>query len=375
MSIHPRRLKSGRLCYDVILRRPDGRQYSKTFRTRKDAEAYSLLERHSRLQGTWLDPTAGDVAFSAYATQWLTQRTGLRPRTVELYEYLLRRYLLPAFGSTSLRELSPARVRSWYATLASSGPSQSTAAKAYRLLSAIMKTAVEDELIVRSPCVVKGAGVERSPERPIISIEQVSTLADAVQPRYRVMILLAVWTGLRFGELAGLQRGDINLDEGTVKVSRQLQELRSGDLIIGAPKSEAGRRTVVFPPHVKSDIERHLAEWVESDPHALVFRGPDGAPLRRSNFNRRTWQPACAACGLQGFRFHDLRHTGNTLAATTGASTKELMSRMGHASPRAALIYQHATLERDRAIAHALSTMARTHEPPRYQLQAVRLVG
>jgi hypothetical protein len=90
----------------------------------------------------------------------------------------------------------------------------------------------------------------------------------------------------------------------------------------------------------------------------LTFTSPDGTPLRRSNFNRRVWQLACAELGISGLRFHDLRHTGNTIAASTGASTKELMARMGHASPRAALIYQHATIERDRTLADALSRLA-----------------
>lgn len=84
---------------------------------------------------------------------------------------------------------------------------------------------------------------------------------------------------------------------------------------------------------------------------------------RRSNFTRRVWQPACQTVGIDGLRFHDLRHTGNTLAAATGASTRELMARMGHASPRAALIYQHATADRDAAIAKALSDLATVKEP------------
>jgi hypothetical protein len=105
-------------------------------------------------------------------------------------------------------------------------------------------------------------------------------------------------------------------------------------------------------------LEWHLASFVGADPLSHVFTSPDGSQLRRSNFNRRVWQLACAELGISGLRFHDLRHTGNTIAASTGASTKELMARMGHASPRAALIYQHATLERDRTLADALSRLA-----------------
>ncbi len=113
-------------------------------------------------------------------------------------------------------------------------------------------------------------------------------------------------------------------------------------------------------PHhpVVPDIKAHLAQWVGADAAALVYPSSDGSGLRRSNFNRRVWHPASRAAGLSGLRFHDLRHTGNTLAASTGASTKELMSRMGHASPRAALMYQHATSERDRVLADALSRLA-----------------
>jgi integrase len=173
------------------------------------------------------------------------------------------------------------------------------------------------------------------------------------------MLLLATWCSLRFGELAGLSRADIDVAGRVVNVRRQLQELQGGQLVFGPAKTEAGRRTVAIPPHVLPDLKAHLETFVEQAPESLVFVSPEGAPLRRSNFNRRAWQPACAAAGLDNFHFHDLRHSGNTLAASTGASLKELMRRMGHASPRAAMIYQHATAERDRALADALSQLAR----------------
>ena len=89
-----------------------------------------------------------------------------------------------------------------------------------------------------------------------------------------------------------------------------------------------------------------------------MFIGPKGGQLRRSNF-RLIWVKACAAADAPGVHFHDLRHTGGTLAATTGATLKELMARLGHSSPRAAMIYQHATRDRDQAIAQALGTLVR----------------
>ena len=131
-------------------------------------------------------------------------------------------------------------------------------------------------------------------------------------------------------------------------------------MILGPPKSDAGRRTVSIPPSLIPEISEHLDRYVPDGPDEFVFRGPKGAVPRSSNWSV-TWREVTASVGLNGLHFHDLRHTGNTLAASTGASTKELMARMGHASPRAALIYQHATQARDEAIANGLSTLIEAH--------------
>lgn len=121
----------------------------------------------------------------------------------------------------------------------------------------------------------------------------------------------------------------------------------------GPPKTEAGNRVVTLPAAARSALVEHLAAYVGKGPDALVFTGDKGAVLRSGNFRRAVgWSAALRAAGMPaGFHFHDLRHTGNNLAAATGASTRDLMHRMGHASMRAALIYQHANSERDREIA------------------------
>jgi integrase len=230
-------------------------------------------------------------------------------------------------------------------------------AKAYRLLRTILNAAVEDGLLIRNPCTIKGAGVERSPERPIATIEQVYLLADAIEPRYRAMVLLATFCGLRLGELLALRRDRVDLEGARVTVAEQVVELIDGTRSIGPPKTESSRRVVTIPPHVIEELQCHLDSWVASDEESILFTAPDGGLVRRSNFRRRVWEVATTKVGVPALHFHDLRHTGNTLAAATGASTKELMARMGHASSRAALIYQHATEDRDVAIAHALSAM------------------
>jgi integrase len=169
-------------------------------------------------------------------------------------------------------------------------------------------------------------------------------------------VIFAAFTGLRWGELVALRLRDVDLDAGVVHVVRKFAELQKGERVPGRPKSDAGFRTVALPSVLVQVVREHLAEFAPDDPDELIFKGPKGAALRRNNFHRSARWPDCVAkAGLpEGFRFHDLRHTGNTLAASSGASTRELMHRMGHASMRAALIYQHATSKRDQEIAAAI---------------------
>ncbi len=328
-----------------------------TYRTKRDAEAFLAATRADMERGTWIAPDQGRIPLRSYAETWLAHKPNLRPRSREQYEINLRRHILPALGATDIGKISPSKVREWHATLLTAGtPGAPTVAKCYRLLHAILATAVADELIPKNPCVLRGASTDRPAERSVATIEQVYAIADAIGPSLRAMVLFATFTGLRFGELRALRRSRLDLAGKTVQVVEQYQELSSGELVLGPPKTAAGRRTVAIPDVLIPELEHHLATHVAPGPDGLVFCGTQHQPLHRKTFYRN-WNRAVAAVGLVGFHFHDLRHTGNTLAAATGASTKELMSRMGHASPRAALIYQHATQDRDAVIAAALSKL------------------
>ena len=357
-----RRLPSGRW----QARYPDGAgrlvPAEDTFATRAEAGRYLDHVRVQRDQGTWVDPNRGRVSLAEYSETWLRQRD-VRPRTRELYAGLLDHHILPSLGSVSLNRLSPAAVRSWFAELRSGErPGRSTAAKSYRLLSTILKTAVEDELIAKSPCILKNAGVERPAERPVASVDQVLAIADAIDPRFRALVLLATFGGLRLGELQALTKRRLDLEARVVSVSEQTQLLKDGTLVTGPPKSAAGVRVVNLPEAIIGELRRHVQCYSGQGPDGLVFCGAHGQPFRRASLYT-AWYRALKVVGIEGLRIHDLRHTGNTLAAMTGASTKELMARMGHASPRAALIYQHATSGRDKAIADALDRMIRSADP------------
>ncbi|HEU5033396.1 MAG TPA: site-specific integrase [Mycobacteriales bacterium] len=352
-----RRLPSGR--WQARYRSDGGRlrPAPTTFPGRVDAERYLAQMDLDQIRGGWIDPAAGAVALSTYAEQWLAERPEtLRPRTVELYQGLLRRHILPTFGPVHLNRISSAAVRSWHASLRQRGVGDTTVAKSYRLLKGILNTAVEDDLIGRNPCRLRRAGAERPEERRPPSLAEVDAIAAAIEPRFRVLVLLAAWSGLRYGELAGLSRQRIDPLHGVIHVREQLVQMAGGRRFLAPPKTRAGVRTVALPPHVWPQVQAHLDRYVDPSPTAMVFSGAKGATLDRANL-RSTWLAALSAAGVPHYRFHDLRHLSATLAAVSGATTRELMARMGHSSARAAMIYQHATADRDRAVAEAMSRL------------------
>lgn len=350
-----RQLPSGR--WQARYTGPDGllRPAPSTFATKGDANAWLSVKGSEVVRGEWIDPDSGRVPLADYTAQWIKERPGLAPRTVHKYEDLLRLHIAPVLGEVDVVDVTPARVRSWRAELLGNGTGGPTVANAYRLLRAVMTTAVDDEMVRRNPCRIRGAGEDDSPERPIATVEEVFAIADAIEPRYRALVLIAAFGGLRWGEVTGLRRRHVDIEGAAVRVEIGVVAVRGLGLVEGAPKSRAGRRsvarrTVALPPPIMPEVAGHLDRFGQLGPDGLVFVGPKGGRLWRSNF-QPTWNTAVAAAGIGvDLHFHDLRHTGNTLAAGSGASLRELMAHMGHSTPRAALIYQHATKAGERAI-------------------------
>jgi integrase len=304
----------------------------KTFASKTDAERWLVLTEAEIARGDWLDPDAGRVPFIRYARAWVNERANLRPKTLQLYDGLVRLHLAPALGSLTIQHITEPQVRRWRKSLLDAGVGEVTVAKAYRLLKAIMNTAVDDGLIRRNPCRIKGAGQEKSPERPILTIRQVFDLADSIEPRYRALVLLAVLASLRWGELAALRRRHIDLASGILRVELSVVELVDGSLVTGPPKSEAGRRIVSLPAFLLPEIKTHLDRFTAAGDDSLIFAGPRNGPLRRPNFSG-TWRSATESANLTGFHFHDLRHTGNHVAAATGASLRERWAGWATAPP------------------------------------------
>lgn len=361
-SISRRRTASGTVRYDVRYR-AGGRAVEEAFKRRQDAENRVRQIESDRLRGLVVDPRLGREQLTEFAERWLDSRLAkgkpLAPMTRQGYRGLLSRNINTTIGQYPLAEVTPSVVRTWYTNL-SVTVGRDQAAKSYRLLRAMLNTAVDDELIARNPCRIRGGGAERADERPMIDAALVFKLADSISEPLRALVIVAGFVGLRTGELLGLRRSDIDLDRQHLTVLVQAQQIVGQGRILTGPKSEAGQRTVSLPSVVVEAIEKHLASHGQPGEGGTLFTGPRGEPITRATLSKE-WQTARAVAGApDGLRIHDLRHHAATLTARMpGITTKELMARIGHASPRAALIYQHATESRDREIAAFLDEAIR----------------
>lgn len=358
-----RKLPSGR--YQVRYWSIDGQRRTarQTFATKRDANLWLASATLDAAAGGWTDPRTYEVTLTEYSDAWLRGRVGLARRTQEIYAEQLRLHILPAIssdvpalGAVALVDLSPVLVRAWYGAL-EQARGHSVTAKAYVRLRQILRHAVDDDLLVKNPCRIERGGVEHHPEQRFLSMTELYDLAGVVPGRYRVYVLMAGLGGLRQGELAALRVSDLDLERNCVTIRRKRLRLASGEVVEEGPKSAAGRRTVALPGPVVTELLDHLECYCVHSEDAYVFTTEGGGPVDRNNFRNRIWIPATAQVSLTGLRFHDLRHTAGTLAAQTGATTKELMARLGHASPQAAMIYQHAADDRDQRIADGLAEM------------------
>jgi integrase len=363
-----RRLPSGRL--QARYTGPDGQAYTGrtregralTFDSMTRANAY-LARVYADIQaGKWVSPDAPKpvpelpaASLHEYAQSWLATRE-LSASTRLLYRLTLDNQILRDLGAVPVPAITPVMVRDWHASLRSTtGPTQR--AHAYSLLRTILNAAVSDDVIAANPCRVRGAGnAKRARQIKPATLAELEEIASDVPPRYRLMILLAAWCAMRFGELAELRRADIDVKNGVVHVRRGVIRGDEGRAVKGT-KSEAGKRDVNIPPHLMPVVVTHLSSHVQAGRDALVFPAAAGGHMAPSSLYA-VYVPARDRAGRPDLRFHDLRHTGAVLAAATGATLAELMARLGHSTVSAAMRYQHAAADRDKAIAEALSKLA-----------------
>lgn len=351
---------------------PDGELYraSTTFRAKDDAVAWLSARRAEIEMQVWAPDVARRGAkrrdaptFRAYADHWLTNRRTkgreLRPTTRRQYRMLLDQFILPSFGEVRIDKISNDEVNQWYDALA---PGRETIrAQSYSLLRTIFASAASERptpLIPYNPAHIRGAGnTKRVHHVQPATLDELETIVAELPDRYRLMALLAAWCAMRFGELTELRRGDIDLRSNRVRIRRGVVRV-DGEFIVGPPKSDAGVRDVAIPPHLRPMVKAHLAKHTALGRDALLFPAAvDGTHHMAPSTLYKVYYPARKAAGRPDLRWHDLRHTGAVLAAQTGATLAELMNRLGHSTPGAAMRYQHAAADRDAEIARRLSAL------------------
>lgn len=318
----------------------DGRERSRSFDRKIDAERFLAEQAHRLNSGTWVDPSEGRRTLREVAERWQASQPH-RPSTKAQVASHLERHILPVFGDRPLAAIRKSDVQAWVKGRAEV-LEPATVETMFRHLSSVFRSAVEDRLIGVSPC----AGVKlprRARELVVpLSVAEVTRLADAIDPRYRGLVLLAAGTGLRQGEAFGLTLDRVDFLRRRVRVDRQLVQVGSGAPAFGPPKTAASVRTVPMADVTLQALARHLEAFPVDRADGLLFTTAEGGALRRNRF-AEVWSRARASTGLGADRtFHDLRHFYASLLIRHGESVKVVQARLGHASASETLdTYSH----------------------------------
>ena len=354
--IDKRKTSKGEWRYEVRYRGTDGKERTETKRTRREAEDRLTTIRSQLQRGTWVDPRRAARPFDDVAADWLAENTEKRPSAWARDESVLRVHLTPAIGDRPIGSLTPDDVRrlveKWKTDHA-----PRTVKRMYGVLRAILSYAVQRELIVVTPC--RGVSLPKAQPltRPVITPEQLGTLADALGADYAPMAYLGAVLGLRWGECAGLRVGRVDFLHSRLTVAEQITRGAKGAVVSGPPKSDAGRRTLSVPQPLMDLLSALLTRrgLTGADERALLFTMHGGGALRYELWRRRTWAPACAAAGLSGLTFHDLRRANATALVLDNVDLKTAQTRLGHSDPRLTLaVYAQASTAADRAAADSL---------------------
>jgi integrase len=306
---------------------PDGRERSKSFRRKSDAERWLTQQQSAIDQGDWTDPARGRILFGEYALAWLDGRADLKPKTRHQYQSLLTLHVLPTWRTVPLAKVTFDGLSRWVARLSLDGLGPSGIRQSVFVVSAALDHAVRSGRIRSNPA--HGLGLPRAIHRDyvILTHGEVGGLADEAGP-WRVLVLLLAYTGLRWGEATALRVCDIDLTRRRIDVRRAFSDV-GGKVVLGTPKSHQSR-TVPVPRFLARELAGAIGGRRADD---LVFTMPGGTVLRLSNWRLATFLAARRAAGVSDrFRIHDLRHTAASLMIQAGYPPKWLQAIMGHAS-------------------------------------------
>jgi len=323
----PDRRKPWRVRY----RDPLGRERSRSFTRKADADRFMATVQADLIRGDWTDPRLSRITVEEWAERWLRTKSHLKPKTLAGYRSNLQAHVTPAFGGYQLRHVDRMAVEEWVADLQASGLGPSGIRQARQVLNSMLTLAVDAGYLAANP--VDGVRTPRQPEPQMLFLDagQVERLAVTIREPYGTLVYLLAYGGLRWGEAAALRRGRCDLPRSRIEIVEAVSEA-GGELHYGPTKNHRSR-VVGIPGFLGDRLAKHLARHVPDRSDALVFTSPQGAPLRNSNFRRQVWYQAVEQAELpEGLRIHDLRHTCASLLIAAGANPKAVQVHLGHSS-------------------------------------------
>lgn len=354
MASVEKRVRGGRVRWYARYRDPDGRQRTRTFARRVEADRFLTGVESSKLVGSYVDPARARLTVGEWANRWLDGLAHVKPSTRERYAGILREHVLPRWGAVRLADVGHAEVQTWVTQLAATRE-PATVRKVHRVLSLILALAVKDGRLVRN--VAAGISLPRvvNGDRRYLSHEQAHALADACG-LYRLVVLFLAYTGVRFGELAALRVGRVDFLRRRAVIAESVTLVR-GVQTWGTPKGHE-RREVPIPRFLVDELAGHVAGKGRDD---LVFTGPRGGALRAQGFQRASLTAAARAIGVPGFHPHELRHTAASLAIASGADVKVVQQMLGHKSATMTIdLYGHLFGDRLDEVADRMDAAARS---------------
>lgn len=371
--------------YRVRYRTPEGRDRSKTFKRRAEAERFAATTEADKIRGGFVDPALGRISLARFVEDhYRGTMLGLELTTRVRDESYLRTHILPTFGGRPLAAITHGACQDWVNDLAARR-SPATVVKAAQIMGKVMKGAVRARRISFNPMADVVLPTIQEPDDIYLTPAQVEQLADAmtaVSARYGLLVWLGCYGGPRIGELLALRWSDLDESRRTMTIARKVIEVSGHGMVEGATKTKAGRRTVTLPRAVVAEVARHRDRFGSTSP--LVFTTEAGHQVRANNLRRREWAAAAVLAQLGtyergpdgkahyvGVTFHDMRHTAVSLWVAAGASDLEIAKWAGHRSAAftksryAHLFPEHGEVLADRLdafITSATPTPARADE-------------
>lgn len=333
-----------------------------TFPTKGDAGRWLAAAETDMARGTFVDPRARRMTVASWAEEWIQSKPRKRRSSKARDRSTLDRWVIPHLGAALIGDVTRADIRRFVATM-NETLAPATVHRNMGTVAALFNAAVDEDLLARSPARgIELPEVEETP-RPIPNIEGIGRLADAIERRYRALVLIGIVLGLRWGEAVGLRICDIDFDTNRLTVHQTVSEV-GGHLAIETPKTKRSRRSMIIPAFLAEELAEHIRQFrPDAGAHDLLFLGPQGGVLRR-NFKSRKLDKAVAAAGLDpGLTFHGLRHVADSLMVATGEHAVTMAARLGHTPKLSVGLYGHAPEDVDKAAAERIGQLFARPQP------------